>query len=108
MEKRLGEKMTPKIKLAKLEWALTIILSYCGALALTMRFAMPVLSTEQQVNALTEIVWNLRNSLKGTSVTSTLLFGGLAGLGVLTRRMRDRLSLPPLCTHQNGFFFRHA
>lgn len=76
-------------KLTGQQWAAIAILSCCGALAFSMRFAMPDLPAKQQINALAEIVWNLRESLNGTNVTSTLLFGGLVGLGVLAYRMRE-------------------
>lgn len=82
-------------KLTGRQWTSIIVLSYCGAIGLSMRFAMPNLSEAQQINALTEIVWNLRNSLSGTSVNSTLLFGGLVGLGVLVLVYRMREAARP-------------
>lgn len=71
-------------------WAFIAALSYCAALALSMRFAMPELSEKQRANPLAEIVWNLRGSLSGTSVSATLLFAGLVALGAAAWRMRAK------------------
>lgn len=76
------------------QWAVMIALSLCGALALCMRFAAPQLSEEQQADALTEIVWNLRGSMGGTGVNVTLLFAALVALGVQVWRMGEK-SHPP-------------
>lgn len=82
-------------KLARWQWIFLTVFSFCGALALSMNFAMPDLPAEQKVNSLTEIIWNIRNSLEGTSVNSTLLFGSLMGLGILVHRTREREALGP-------------
>lgn len=76
------------------QWAAIVILSYCAALALSMRFAMPEIYSSQWISASTELVWNLRISLSGTSGNSTLLFGGLVGVGVLVCRMKKEARPP--------------
>lgn len=83
-------------KLTWRQWTAISICSYCGALALSMRFAMPELLPDQQAHAVTEIIWNLRNSLSGTSVNSTLFFALLVGLGVLACRMKRSEKVPRL------------
>ncbi len=84
-----GNKLDIKTnKISGKQWAAIIFFSFCGALALSMDFNMPELPDEQKVNALTEIIWNFRISLQGTSVSSTLLFAGLAALGARVHRIR--------------------
>ena len=78
----------------QLKLAAIIFFSFCGSLALSMNFSMPELPDEQKVNALTEIVWNFRNSLQGTSVNSTLLFGCLMGLGLMVQRTKESRKPP--------------
>ena len=82
-------------KLTMRQWTVTLILSYCSALALSMKFAVPELSAEQQTNVLTEIVWNLRSSLSYTSTISTLCFVALVCLGVLVHQMKERAKCSP-------------
>lgn len=93
--------MENKQRAVRWEKAAMVFLAYCAALALSMRFALPKLSAEQQESALSEIVWNLRGSLSGTSVISTLLFAGLVGLGVWNSRQRAGRRTPrallPVC-----------
>lgn len=82
-------------KLTWRQWAAIAIFSYCGALAFSIRFAMPKLPANRQINALAEIVWNLRESLSGAGIiNATLLFGSLVGLGILAYRMREA-AYPP-------------
>ncbi|HOR22649.1 MAG TPA: hypothetical protein PLY43_07980, partial [Ruminococcus sp.] len=86
-------------KLSPKQWTAIVFLSYCAAIAFSMSFAMPELPEEQKSGALTEIVWNFRNSLQSTGVNSTMLFGGFVGLGAVVQRIKkglkqSRLLLP--------------
>lgn len=84
----MGQAKAAAEKLTWRQWSAISIFSYCGALALSMRFGMPELPPDQRAHVVTEIVWNLRSSLSGTSVNSTMLFALLMGLGVLIHRMK--------------------
>lgn len=79
------------------QWAAVVFLSFCGALAFSMVMSRPDLPAEQQTDALTETIWNLRYSLAGTFIQSSLYFGGFVGLSVLVCNMKEAAVRPALC-----------
>ncbi len=79
----------------RLGGAVTLALSLCASLALTMTFAVPQLPVAQVTGPLAEIVWNLYASMGAVGVNSTLLLVVLAALGLRVRRFQGEGLRPP-------------
>lgn len=72
-----------------LQYVEILVLSFCAALAFSMHFALPDLSEERQITPIIEIIWNLRYSLRNTSVTSSILFCVFMGIGIFNIRIKE-------------------
>jgi len=94
-----------KKKMALWKMSAIVFFSYCAAMAVSMRFALPGIYAAQHggtlPDMLAEIVWNLGGSLSETNVTSTLFFAGFTAMGVLAYRAREEKRAPrallPVC-----------
>ncbi len=68
---------------------LILVFSYIAAIALSVTFNEPTLSENRIVSVVGEVFWNLKASLRNTSMQSTLLFFCLAGAGLWLEKKKE-------------------